>query len=677
MMMPLVALLLISSPKLLAAQQQLPFCSSSSSNANTLAYMAEGTYKTNLLNLAKDLIANVTKTGSHSAAGATAGTTGPDIVYGAVLCRGDSTNCSSRLQRVLDTASISNNGSTSSESDSQSQSHKSTVTLYDHEFQALLSFSDTDFISSFSNAPACIVSNYLNPAVPQRDADRTRFSELFSELMERISDAMVSSRASYLTGKGKGWFDGQESQPVVYGLAQCMDGMPPERCRSCLGGITDQGKEMVSNGLTEGMVLGVRCSLWYHYQTDGEFFAGEPGVLAFLNMPSSRDESKFGLWATIGSFFLMVSFSCFFVYIWIKQERKREARFKLRLISMAIQNVINLWRIEEGNSGFSLYNFSQIKEATQDFSRENKIGQGGFGSVYKGLLPGGLEVAVKRLSACSVQGLLEFKNEIQLIARLQHKNLVKLLGCCIEGEQEKMLVYEYLQNKSLDVFIFDFVKGAQLTWSKRLHIIDGIAQGILYLHNYSRLCVVHRDLKASNILLDSDMTPKISDFGMARIFYSNTIESNTTRIVGTLGYISPEYIFDGVCSIKSDVFSFGVLVLEIISGKRTSGFYPYDGKLYNLISYAWLLWRSGQGHELICCCIENNHESIQRCIQVALLCVQERADDRPCIDQVVTMLNSEGMTLPGPNQPAYFYVRSSGSSDVLSCDSNISITLER
>nr|BAC55858.1 receptor protein kinase-like protein [Oryza sativa Japonica Group] len=624
--MPLVALLLISSPKLLAAQQQLPFCSSSSSNANTLAYMAEGTYKTNLLNLAKDLIANVTKTGSHSAAGATAGTTGPDIVYGAVLCRGDSTNCSSRLQRVLDTASISNNGSTSSESDSQSQSHKSTVTLYDHEFQALLSFSDTDFISSFSNAPACIVSNYLNPAVPQRDADRTRFSELFSELMERISDAMVSSRASYLTGKGKGWFDGQESQPVVYGLAQCMDGMPPERCRSCLGGITDQGKEMVSNGLTEGMVLGVRCSLWYHYQTDGEFFAGEPGVLAFLNMPSSRDESKFGLWATIGSFFLMVSFSCFFVYIWIKQERKREARFKLRLISMAIQNVINLWRIEEGNSGFSLYNFSQIKEATQDFSRENKIGQGGFGSVYKGLLPGGLEVAVKRLSACSVQ---------------------------------------------------DFVKGAQLTWSKRLHIIDGIAQGILYLHNYSRLCVVHRDLKASNILLDSDMTPKISDFGMARIFYSNTIESNTTRIVGTLGYISPEYIFDGVCSIKSDVFSFGVLVLEIISGKRTSGFYPYDGKLYNLISYAWLLWRSGQGHELICCCIENNHESIQRCIQVALLCVQERADDRPCIDQVVTMLNSEGMTLPGPNQPAYFYVRSSGSSDVLSCDSNISITLER
>jgi serine/threonine protein kinase len=180
-------------------------------------------------------------------------------------------------------------------------------------------------------------------------------------------------------------------------------------------------------------------------------------------------------------------------------------------------------------------------------------------------LPGDLEVAVKRLAACSVQGLLEFKNEIQLIAKLQHKNLVKLLGCCIQGDQEKMLVYEYMQNKSLDNFIFgksaitfhhshmlqfrvltifrcyqyfclhfaDINKGVRLNWPMRLHIIDGVAQGLLYLHKHSRLCVVHRDLKASNILLDSDMTAKISDFGMARIFSSNMMESNTTRIVCT------------------------------------------------------------------------------------------------------------------------------------------------
>ena len=177
----------------------------------------------------------------------------------------------------------------------------------------------------------------------------------------------------------------------------------------------------------------------------------------------------------------------------------------------------------------------------------------------QGRLSSGIKIAVKRLETCSLQGLLEFQNEIQLISKLQHKNLVKLLGYCTKGEQEKMLVYEYMENKSLDRFIFgktrrfymrnavysmstalinyapfaDNVKGAQLNWSKRMQIIDGIAQGLLYLHNYSRLCVVHRDLKANNILLDGEMNPKISDFGMARIFCSNVEESNTTRIVGT------------------------------------------------------------------------------------------------------------------------------------------------
>ncbi|XP_025800492.1 putative cysteine-rich receptor-like protein kinase 30 isoform X3 [Panicum hallii] len=314
----------------------------------------------------------------------------------------------------------------------------------------------------------------------------------------------------------------------------------------------------------------------------------------------------------IGGFLMVIFISCLFYHVWIKTQQQREhSILKLRQMSLAIQSVISLWKMEGSNLGFSQYDYSHIKEATNNFSVGNKLGQGGFGHVYKGRLSSGIKIAVKRLETCSLQGLLEFQNEIQLISKLQHKNLVKLLGYCTKGEQEKMLVYEYMENKSLDCFIFgkthrfymcnavysmstalinytpfaDNVKGAQLNWSKRMHIIDGVAQGLLYLHNYSRLCVVHRDLKANNILLDGEMNPKISDFGMARIFCSNVKESNTTRIVGTHGYIPPEYAFHGVCSIKTDVFSFGVLTLEIISSKRTAQFYDYNGKLYNLISY--------------------------------------------------------------------------------------------
>ncbi|XP_061975781.1 G-type lectin S-receptor-like serine/threonine-protein kinase SD1-1 [Populus nigra] len=204
----------------------------------------------------------------------------------------------------------------------------------------------------------------------------------------------------------------------------------------------------------------------------------------------------------------------------------------------------------------------ELASATNNFSDSNKLGEGGFGPVYKGTLTDGQEIAVKRLSKNSRQGLEEFKNEVQHIVKLQHRNLVRLLGCCIQSD-ETMLVYKFLPNKSLDFYIFDETHSLLLDWPKRYNIINGIARGLLYLHQDSRLRIIHRDLKTSNILLDYEMNPKISDFGLARSFGENETEANTNKVAGTYGYISPEYANYGLYSLKSDVFSFGVLVLEI------------------------------------------------------------------------------------------------------------------
>ncbi|CAA2994664.1 G-type lectin S-receptor-like serine threonine-kinase At4g27290 isoform X1 [Olea europaea subsp. europaea] len=223
-----------------------------------------------------------------------------------------------------------------------------------------------------------------------------------------------------------------------------------------------------------------------------------------------------------------------------------------------------------------LFDLRAITKATDNFSINSKLGEGGFGPVYKGVMEEGQEIAIKRLSRTSHQGLVEFKNEVNCIAKLQHRNLVKLLGCCIHGE-EKMLIYEYMPNRSLDLILFDLMGSALLDWPKRFHIINGIAKGLMYLHQDSRLRIIHRDLKASNILLDFDMNPKISDFGMARIFGGNETEANTSRVVGTYGYMPPEYAMDGIFSVKSDVFSFGVIMLEI----------------------AWMLYREGRSLELV------------------------------------------------------------------------------
>nr|XP_010910727.3 probable LRR receptor-like serine/threonine-protein kinase At1g53440 [Elaeis guineensis] len=227
------------------------------------------------------------------------------------------------------------------------------------------------------------------------------------------------------------------------------------------------------------------------------------------------------------------------------------------------------------------FSLKQIKAATNNFDRANKIGEGGFGPVYKGVVPDGSVIAVKQLSSKSKQGNREFLNEIAVISAVQHPNLVKLYGCCIEGNQ-LLLIYEYMENNSLARALFGPEEyQLKLNWKTRRKICLEVARGLTYLHEESRLKIVHRDIKATNILLDKDLNAKISDFGLARL----DEEENThisTRIAGTLGYMAPEYATRGYLTDKADVYSFGVVILEIVSGMSNTSFRPREDFVFLL-----------------------------------------------------------------------------------------------
>ncbi|CAL5405732.1 unnamed protein product [Camellia sinensis] len=331
---------------------------------------------------------------------------------------------------------------------------------------------------------------------------------------------------------------------------------------------------------------------------------------------------------------------CLIFYVWRKKQQQQIKR-KGTMRDIFKQGGNN--ESQKKDLELPLFDFATIMNATSNFSASNKLGEGGFGTVYKGTLEGGQQIAVKRLSRNSRQGIDEFKNEVICIAKLQHRNLVKLLGAAFKEKKRYP------------------IRCTILDWPKRFHIINGIARGLLYLHQDSRLRIIHRDLKVSNVLLDIVMNPKISDFGMARTFKGDETEANTNRVVGTYGYMSLEYAVDGHFSVKSDVFSFGVLVLEIVSGKRNRGFF-HPGHNLNLLGHvkikAWTVYKEGKSLDLLDEAVRDScHVSeVLRSIHVGLLCVQQSPKDKPTMSSVVLMLGSEG-ALPCPKQPGFFTER--------------------
>ncbi|KAI8001856.1 Cysteine-rich receptor-like protein kinase 10 [Camellia lanceoleosa] len=448
---------------------------------------------------------------------------------------------------------------------------------------------------------------------------------------------------------------------TIYALVQCTTDLSPDDCNTCLETAIANTSTCCSK--SRGARLFSRsCFLRYEFYAFYEDASNSSTENQRIFPKSSRYWMIVGL--AIGSAILIVALVGFCVYcLAIRNQTKTKERQvsgqdvqiheigdpkKIDVHHQNLQPRDNL-----NSQNFPFIDLVTLSAATDNFSASNKLGQGGFGPVYKGQLLDGREVAVKRLSSCSEQGLDEFTNEVLLILKLQHKNLVRLLGFCIDGE-EKLLIYEYMPNGSLDVFLFDPRKRAQMNWSTRLNIINGIARGMLYLHEDSRLRIIHRDLKPSNVLLDSELNPKISDFGMARIFGGSDGATNTAKIVGTYGYMAPEFAMEGLYSIKSDVFSFGVLLIEIITGRRNANFH-LTKCAPSLIAYVWQLWNRGKGLELIDPLLPESCDldEFLRYMHIGLLCVQQDAYDRPTMSSVVVMLKSEVVALSKPEQPAF------------------------
>ncbi|KAH9763655.1 G-type lectin S-receptor-like serine/threonine-protein kinase [Citrus sinensis] len=386
------------------------------------------------------------------------------------------------------------------------------------------------------------------------------------------------------------------------------DNMNLKQCEAeCLKNCTCRA--YAYSNLTEGS----GCLMWFGDLIDISKTLGNfTGQSVYIRVPALGPGKKKLLWITIIAVLMAVLLPAF--YIFYRWRRKLRERRKVEISQdiLLLDTNMSIATRETGNSKESwlpFFSLASITAATDNFSGENKLGEGGFGPVYKGKLNNGEEVAVKRLSSQSGQGLEEFKNEMMLIAKLQHRNLVRLFGCCIE-HGEKILIYEYMPNKSLDCFLFD-----------------------------------------------SNMNPKISDFGIARLFGGDELQSNTKRIVGTYGYMSPEYALRGLFSIKSDVFSFGVLVLETLSSKKNAHFYNTDS--LTLLGHAWNLWNDGRAWELMDSILQNDasYPMLNRYINVALLCVQENAADRPTMLEVISMLTNENVILPSPLQPAFSHVR--------------------
>ncbi|XP_031109318.1 cold-responsive protein kinase 1-like [Ipomoea triloba] len=412
----------------------------------------------------------------------------------------------------------------------------------------------------------------------------------------------------------------QEESPggaTIYAVAQCAETVSESNCQDCLSLVYNNIKGCLPNS-ADGRAVDAGCFLRY---SDTPFFADNQtiDIAPLLGKGNSSGKKKPILAGVVGTVGIILVLAALF--LWYLQSRKQNAWIRGNIL------------------GAKSYIYKDLKAATNDFSEENILGKGGFGDVYKGTLQSGDVVAVKKLTTISSRAKANFETEVSLITNANHPNLIRLLGYSGNGKV-LILVYEYMKNASLDRYIYGEKRG-MLNWKQRVDIILGTARGLAYLHEQLDVCIIHRDIKSSNILLDDEFQPKIADFGLARLLPENKSHL-TTKFAGTLGYTAPEYANHGHLSEKVDIYSFGIVILEVISGRRSSELQVEPVTEY-LLELAWKLYENNEHLGLVDNNLDPNEyevEEVKRMLEIALVCTQSPSKIRPSMSEVVVMLSS-------------------------------------
>ncbi|XP_024517153.1 cysteine-rich receptor-like protein kinase 15 [Selaginella moellendorffii] len=534
-----------------------------------------------------------------------------DTVYGLIQCRGDITaqecsSCARSASQLLNSTCVRN-------------STKGGRVYLDHCF---LRYEDHFFSSTLD-----IVSSIANCSTPS--SSLAIFQPNSKTALEFLEIRVPQSARKYVAAVA-----GIESAAPAYALGQCVPDLSAADCAACLAAAENVIASTCRGG-GGGVCYYASCTLFFQ---GSKFFQG---IAENATLPSgSKGKKTLGLAIGIpiaGVAALLLLVLGYFILkrrkkLPKKQEPAREEFDELQLT------------LHRGPVTFS---YDLLRRATEDFSDDKKLGEGGFGAVYKGTFGDGTEIAIKKLSVSSKQGEQQFLNEVQVIGSVQHRNLVRLLGCCVEGS-ERLLVYEFLKNNSLEKALLDDMLSEEetprLSLTTRYNILLGTARGLTYLHEDSQIRIVHRDIKPSNILLDETFEAKISDFGLARLYEEDeATEIITTKVAGTYGYMAPEYAFHGHLSEKADVFSFGVVVLETLAGRKNRDV-TLPGPEQYLLEWAWQLHSDGLlanllDPKLIRSSSNEQERMLVQAIHIALMCTQASPQARPSMSHVVAMLS--------------------------------------